>query len=151
MEPFLLLSIHQSAVRTVVSFHSSVSLCNLNLFSLTFAFTSAGSVGMLPHTVMWMRLWVKTQWKLGSEHSVSVSSQYIMLTSFEQLKCLKVKQPTPTKSTKKNKKGAIGCLFLISLFCMTFSFMSRVVALLLSPRDNFYIQQKISETIQSTL
>lgn len=105
MEPFLLLSIHQSAVRTVVSFHSSVTLCNLIFFSLAFALTSAGSVGMLPHTVIWIWLWVKTQWKLGREQSVSVSSQYIMLTSLWAIKVLKSKSARTHKINKEKQEG----------------------------------------------
>lgn len=105
MEPILLLSIHQSAVKTVVSFHSSVTLCNLNLFSLTFALTSAGNVGMLPHTVMWMRLWVKTQWKLGSEQSVSVSSQYILLASLWAIKVFKSESAHTHKINREKQEG----------------------------------------------
>lgn len=103
MEPLLLLSIHQSAVKTVVSFHSSIALCNLNLFSLTFALTSASSVGMLPHTVM--RLWVKTQWKLASEQSVSVLSQYIMLTSLWAIKVFKSESAHTHKINREKQEG----------------------------------------------
>lgn len=141
MEPLLLLSIHQSAVKTVVSFYSSITLCNLNLFSLTFALTSAGNVGMLPHTVMWMQLWVKTQWKLGSEKSVSVSSQYILLFKSESAHTHKI-----------NREKQEGCQRVpISHFSFLHDIFIHVMVLLLSPRDNFYIQQKITETIQSTL
>lgn len=69
---------------------------------------------------------------------------------FEELKCLKVKQHTPTKKTKQKNKHK-GCHRRPIFHAFTWHFHSRQGLLLLSLRDNFYIQQKITETIQNTL